>query len=217
MRTLALLVLCAATCLAQLDDNTISVTASRTVVFQPDQALVRVILGTSTDSALDEILAILDGTGFTAADLVSANTSAYYDGELTSWQFSKAIPFSSLKTLLPRLAAIQQSHRQNGSTAAVFYYDVSGQTSQLAAQACPFPTLISDARTQAQQIAAAAGARIGTVVSMSQGGAASVPNPWFDAPTFATPASQGAATSMIWSQSSASPGCSMTVQFQLLR
>jgi uncharacterized protein YggE len=217
MRTVAFLLLCGASCFAQLDDNTITVTATRTVVLQPDQAVVSVNLSTAVDGVLDDALAILDGTGFTAADLGAVNTYTYYDGALTNWQFSKAIPFSGLKALLSRIVAVQQSRGQNQPIAYVFTYDVSSQVSQSAQQAasaCPIPTLVADARAQAQQIANAAGARIGAIVSLNQ--VAQVPND-VSAPIFLLATSSVPFTSSLLAQAPQSPGCSVTVQFQLLR
>jgi hypothetical protein len=227
MRTIAFLLICTASCFAQLDDNTVTVTATRDVVLQPDQAVVTVNLSTAADAGLDDALTILDGTGFNASDLVSANTYQYYDGTLTNWQFSKALPFSGLKALLPRIATIQQSHGQNDSIAYVFDYYVSSQPSQAAQQAasvCPIPTLVADARAQAQQIATAAGARIGSVVSMSQGDASSMPSVGLPAygpmqgVILGVPPQAEFSNLLVSSRpASLPPGCSLMVRFQLLR
>jgi hypothetical protein len=204
MRLAALLLACAALACAQLDDNTLTVTVTRTVTAQPDQATLGLNVTTPATAGLDEVLAAFAGLNLAATDLTYFNTL----GQSLNWQFSKTLPFSGLKDALAALAATQTTY--------TFSYYVQGQSSQGAQQSaalCPIPTLLSSAQTQAQQIASAVGVRLGPIVSMARGSATAVAA-WFDPNTAVIPVS---IVSLLYRPVpvSTAPGCTLTVQFQL--
>jgi hypothetical protein len=146
---------------ADLDNNTVTVTASRPVSVQPDQVQILVQLTTARDAGLDDVLGKLKGIGVVAANL----TGVYGSATDSRWSFMLPVSFSGLKTTLANLVQLQRS---TGPQPLTFY--VSGaqvsETAQ-AAQACPLPALVSDARKQADAMAAAAGMRTGAIVSVS--------------------------------------------------
>jgi len=229
-----MLLLFASAALAQSDDNTVTVTATRTVTLQPDQALLGVTLTAPQTSGLDDVLSALQGTGLAAGDLVSATTLPIFTvvatpapRPQTQWQFSKAIAFSDLKNALTALATAQQNVQKREGFDMSYY--TSSQVSQAARQSpavCPVPTLLADAQTQAQSLASAAGARIGGIVSMAQGAAAQIPTVAARIGDFTQAVIYDPLTGLppsLWFSSSlltqppAAAGCSLTVQFQLLR
>ena len=53
----------------QLDDNTLTITASRTMDVQPDQVIVGVYVNAPFDNTVDDILGALQGSGVTSANL----------------------------------------------------------------------------------------------------------------------------------------------------
>jgi hypothetical protein len=212
MRTILLLLACAAACLAQLDDNTVSVTVTRIIALQPDQATISATVTTPTAAGLDDALPGIAAAGFTAADLTYVNTS----GPGTNWQFSKAVPFSDLKTVLPALATAQQSVSSRTNAVSLSYF-VGSQSSQAAEQApanCPVPTLFADAQAQAQLLATISGGRLGAVVSLSQASSANgtISGYFFDSSALFAPLQLLPLTRVI---PAASP-CSLTVQFRLV-
>ncbi len=192
---------------AQLDDNTITVTASRPVSVQPDQAVIGITVGTGTNATLDDVLATLKNVGITAANLTSVDTSELSPTNPVEWQFTIFVPLPSLNSTLATLASIHQN---------VGYYIQSTQVSPSlqAANPCTYPALLSDAQKQAQAFAQAAGATIGPIVAISDqppGGAlaANIFNPftgahWFNTSAFFAPVAP-------------SSTCSLTVQFKLRR
>ena len=58
----------------QLDSNSITVTASRNASLQPDQAVFAVSVQSGISASLDDVLAALQGSGITAANLSSVSS-----------------------------------------------------------------------------------------------------------------------------------------------
>jgi uncharacterized protein YggE len=211
MRLLVLLLAAAAAAFGQLDDNTLVVTATRTVSLPPDRAAISINLSTPVAASIDDAIATLQGTGIVAADLSGVNGS----GETLLWSFGKTVPFTQMKNSLAALAGIQSSLAQKKSALSLNYY-VSGQVSteaQNAAALCPMTTLVADARTQAQRVADAAVVKVGPVISMTQGAAGGVAAPVF------LGAIRQAAFILSLSQQSQTAGtsCQITVEYKLLR
>ena len=209
----------------QLDDNTLTVTASRSISFQPDQVVVGIYVDAPLNLVLDDILGALDGAGLTAADLAGVGTSsgAPNQPQRTAWTFTRAVPFSKLNATLATLTAIQQK-RSPAGIAVTFFVQGSQVSPELqASQACPLPSLVSDTRAKAQQLAGASGFTVGPILSISDGsssGAIGVPQAIYGGVLSASvPVAMvgvvgvGTFTSLI---SQVAPNCSMTVQFKLL-
>ena len=222
MRTLfGILIAAMALSAADLDDNTVTVTATRTPNVQPDLALVSVNLVVAQDAGLDDVLAKLNGTGIAAANLTSVSQAfgltAAAGGPYSEWMFSVQVPFTNLKSALAALTQAQAGAGSiSGSNALTFY--VSGtqvSTDAQAAQPCPFTALVSDARRQADSMAAAAGMRTGAIVSVSNGaGAAGSFTAVYD-PTTGRPFAYANLLGPVMI-SAQQPSCSLTVQFKLV-
>jgi uncharacterized protein YggE len=137
---------------AQLDSNSISITASRSVILQPDTASISATVTTAPDTNLDDVLAGLQGSGITASNfnrVSSANRSL-------AWNFSWTVPIAQMKDTLASLAALKLS------------YSVTGvQVSEAATPVCPRSDLIADATAQARKLAATTGLTVGRILAVS--------------------------------------------------
>ncbi|MBZ5609108.1 MAG: SIMPL domain-containing protein [Acidobacteriia bacterium] len=153
----------------QLETDTVTITASRQVALVPDQAVFFVTVTTGEDAGLDQALALVQGTGITAANL---NSVYSYERGL-QWSFTLAVPFSKIASTIAALTG-----GQKGTSRAVDFTIQGTQVSDEARQSQPCKTadLISDAQTQAQKLADSAGFTIGPVLALSDAGTSPVPN-----------------------------------------
>jgi uncharacterized protein YggE len=197
--------------------NSITITATRTSNTPPDQALIAINMTSAPTASLDDITAALSGAGITGATFTGISTTTIYvaNGNQTvpqsvlQWSFSLTAPLASLKSALAPLVAAQQTiAKQNSGLALSFYIEgaqVSAQAHQ--AQPCSQSDLMSDARTQAEKVAVAAGVTAGPVLSISDSGSqTALPN--YIASDFLL----GVVTSVLYT---APASCSLTTQFQL--
>jgi len=225
-KLLALLMLAAPiAAFAQLDDNTITVTASRTSNLQPDQAQMGVTVASAATATLDDVVAALNGSGITAANLTSTSyVQVVGTPPLTSqWYFTIAVPIAQVNALIATLGKIQQRLAVPGTAMAVSYYlqglQVSAQLQ--AANPCAFTSLVSDAQRQAQTLAAAAGVSVGPIVAISDGSGtgsavAVLAVRQGDFSSLLGGAIVTAGLAYQWYAPATAPACTMTVQFQLL-
>lgn len=166
--------------LAQLDDNTITVTSSRMTTIQPDQVVFSVTADFESTATLDDVLAAVQGAGITIANLNFASAlpsiATIFDplsapAQITSWTFTITVPFSKMKDELSSLATLQQSIQENRQRTLSYSVQGTRVSSQLAASiTCPYPGLVQDATAQAQAIAFAAGFALGPILSVEQTG-----------------------------------------------
>jgi hypothetical protein len=161
----------------QLDSNSVTVTASRnTASPQADQAVFGVQVNSGLDTSLDDVLAALQGTGITIANFVGLNTAAFaivnpggvpMPAQVLSWTFRFAVPFAKMKDTITMLNTLQQSLPKKNAGLSLSFSVQGTQSSGQPTQACSVPDLLSDARTQAQQLASAAGLSVGTILAMT--------------------------------------------------
>jgi hypothetical protein len=182
----------------------VTVTASRPLPsVQPDQAVVSAYVNSPAGSTLDDVLAAL-GPVFSAANL----SNSFSDGSFNQWTFTLTVTVARLGSILA--AANPPTVASRIQVNYSLYAQASPQLQ--ASQQCPYSLLVADAQVQAQRLAAAAGASVGPILSVSDGSAqgggvltgvflAVVPaNRFFDPLAGYTPPP---------------PTCSMTVQFSL--
>ena len=116
-RVVVFLVISAVPLLAQLANNTVTVTASQTSTAQPDEAVISVDVSSGADKTLDYVVAAVSGVGITAADLVGIANSAYNSGLPTTafldWGFQLVVPISKLKATMAALTALEKTISQN--------------------------------------------------------------------------------------------------------
>jgi uncharacterized protein YggE len=164
-RQLMLLLAAAATAIAQTDTNTITITASRNVAVPPDQAVYSVSVRTDSSASLSDATTMVAEAGIKAANL--SYTSGY--GATVVWEFTRVVPFSSMKDTNVTLAKLIKQAGPPGPVPSISYSVTSVSTSQAAqSQACQFSALVSDARREAERLAAAAGVHVGAIVGLSE-------------------------------------------------
>jgi hypothetical protein len=157
----------------QLDSNTVTVAASRTLTIQPDQVFFYVAVNSGIGTTLNTVLAALQPVGITATNFSSVSTGTFSTGVIqmasVQWSFTLAAPFADMQTTVAALTSLQQSVMQNNSGLTLSFSlggtQVSQQLQQM--QVCPLSGLLSDAQAQAQKLANVAGFSVGTVVAMS--------------------------------------------------
>jgi hypothetical protein len=74
------LLVSAALCFGQLDSNSVTVSASRTATVQPDQIFFAVSVTSGLTSSLDDVVAALQGSGITVANLTDVLSNYTYIG-----------------------------------------------------------------------------------------------------------------------------------------
>ena len=206
---------------AQLDSNSVIVSATRSMTQQPDQVLFGVTVQSGLNTSLDDVVTALQGSGITAANLSAVSTAPAYVlvgtggpqpptvTPMLQWTFALPAPLAKIKDTIATLTGLQQriAQQTNGLTLSfsVQGTQVSAQLQQ--SQVCPTSDLLADATAQAQKLAGAAGLSLGGVLSMS--GGASVPS------------NVGSAVAIVGALIFTPPVlpsvCSMTVKFALPR
>src|SRR5947209_2930273 len=117
--------LSAAVAYAQLDPNTITVTASKNPTLTPDQLLFSVSVSSGLNATLDDVLAALAGSGITQSNFsgVSTALTCFSTGTGASitpaptvdWTFRLPVAFAKMKDTVAMLTALQKSITRNNS------------------------------------------------------------------------------------------------------
>jgi uncharacterized protein YggE len=180
---MVLLLIPATPLLAQLANNTVTVTASQSSAAQPDEAVFSVTVGSGLDKILDDAVAAIASLGITAANLVQINTGlptnlvipggtsvpppSGVPATLLEWTFQLVVPFSKLKDTTAALTSLQKSISQNNSGLSLSFTLSGVRVSAQHAPACNLADLVSQARAQAQDIAGGAGFKAGAIVGLT--------------------------------------------------
>lgn len=165
MRLLFLLLL-ASPAFAQLQSNSLEVTATRTIAIQPDVVTFNVWVTAGVTVGMDAVVAALPEP-FNASDFVSAAASFLNAGPGTQWYFSKTLPIASMGSALTSLNSAQANRKS--SMTVTFSVQANVSAAAKAANPCVYGALMSDASAQARQTAIAAGLKLGPVISLSDG------------------------------------------------
>jgi uncharacterized protein YggE len=175
--------LCAGMAYGQSAPNSITVTASRNSTLQPDQVVFAVNVASALTNTMSDVLAAVQGAGITATNFSNVTTVQQYISSTQQyanslqWTFSLTVPFTNMKSTVATLNGLQLSAAQNKNGLSVSFSvqgtQVSAQAQQ--AQTCPASGLISDARTQAQNIASASSMTVGSILAMSTSVSTSTP------------------------------------------
>ena len=202
----------------QTSQRTLTVSASRTVNVTPDQVALAAYVDTTVDGTVDDAVAALAGTGFTAANLL--NVSPLYSQSGNEWLFSTTVP---LAKITDSLAALQKAQNGVSGTAGVvtaFSFAVQGtqvSSDLAAAQDCTKTALVSDAQAYARRVAAAAGVALNGILAISDDGSQAVAGAFFAASTLNVVRTGDFSLVNPFLISpfpvSPQPGCSVTVQF----
>lgn len=148
---------------AQLDSNSVTVTASRNTTAQADQATLSVSVTSGFNNGLTDILNALAGTGITMANFTGLNS--YSNPPQLTWSFTLYVPIAKLSDTTTSLANLQQSIVQKKNGLALAFSVQGTQVSQ--APGCSQADLLADARVSAQKLADAAGLTVGVILAMS--------------------------------------------------
>jgi hypothetical protein len=222
-RLLALFVVLTPVLLAQIDSNSISIVASRSIYLQPDQVTFFLSVTSGGDATLNDIVNALAGAGVTPSDYLRVDT--FYvpipgqgDPWLQNWSFSLGVPFSRMKETVAALTELRQTiSKKNGGLQMSFNLvglQVSPQL--LASQQCSNRDLVADARAHAEKLASAVGFGVGYVLSISK--------PTSAVPTGALAYAQLSSVEAITVQpfyyfapQASSQSCSLQVEFAVIR
>ncbi len=176
-RILFLVFIPASMALAQLDSNSVTVTASTTSALQPDQAVFGVSLTAPITSSLDNVLAALAGTGITQANLSVSNELANIltgipvpaPAPTVTWNFTLAEPLSQLKATVATLNGLQTSiaAKNNGMQLSFSVEGTQVSTQLQQSQTCSLTNLLTSARASAQDLVTTAGLRLGNILAIS--------------------------------------------------
>jgi len=197
---------------AQLDSNTVTVTASASTTVQPDQVVFSITVGSGLNTSLDDVLAALKTSGITIANFSGVSSYALQlvgnaPQPPLQWSFSLAVPFAQMKATIALLSALQPSVAQaNGLTLSFQVSGTQASAALLQSLTCNLTELIANATTQAQKLASAAGLSVGPILAMSSGTSTPVSG------VFSVSAVLGSLSSLTTSQN-----CSVTVKFSLLK
>jgi len=194
---------------AQLDSNSVTVTASRSATLTPDQVVFQVTIGSGLNTSLDDVIAALQGAGITVANFSGVSSP----GALTTvnaaqpsleWTFVLAAPLAKLKDTASSLSNVEQNIRKQNQGLQMTFAIQGTQVSQQLAQSqpCVIADLLADAQAQAQKLAGPAGLAVGTILAMSS--------------NISSAASNGA-PSLSSLLSTSPPPCNLTVKFAVIR
>jgi uncharacterized protein YggE len=217
----ALLLACASLVFGQLETDTMTIQASRSVTLTPDQVSFYITVTADPANSLDQIVAALSGLGITASNL-SGMYGAMDNQSSLQWSFTLATPLTKVSATIASLITLQQSMVKNNSGMSLTFQMQGAYVSPQAfqSQSCSTKDLVADAQAQAQRVAAAAGLAIGQIVAISDGSSFAV------APTYPALAFRGGDFSTgtgTWfntagfSSYAIPSGCYIEVKFKLLR
>src|ERR1700733_2318406 len=146
--SLSILLLVAAPVFGQLDPHTLTISATRSVNLQPDQVVFGLSVSSSATTSLDQVVSALSNLGITSANFMSIDNNS---APKLDWNFTLAVPLSSLTATIRSLTKLQQTIAQNNSGFTLMFYvngtEVSQQLEQ--SQSCSNSDLIADATAQA--------------------------------------------------------------------
>jgi len=152
------------------------VSASRNASLQPDQAVFSVSVQSGLSASLDDVVAALQGSGITAANLAGVSTPAQFcTGSCSNlnptlqWSFSLPVPLANTKATVASLTTLQQNIAKLANGFTLSFNIVGTRVSQQLAQSqtCSLTGLVADATTQAQNLAAAGGLTLGAIIAMA--------------------------------------------------
>jgi hypothetical protein len=168
-----LFVISAGPAFAQLDSNSIIVTASRTAGVQQDQGVFSIMVASDLNSSLGDVLAVVQPAGIGLSNFSTVSTTtAYVNGQQIQklqWTFQLIAPLATIKTTAGTLTTLQASAPKSNPNLTVSF---SLQGTQVSAQAlqsqtCDFLGLIGDAQAKAQALASAGGRTLAGLLAMS--------------------------------------------------
>jgi uncharacterized protein YggE len=175
MRLLSLLSLFALTAFAQLTADGVATSVTRTVALTADEADFSIVAAASLDTTQQQIAQIFLDAGITGLSLSGTSIGQNYDYSSISainqtqvlYQFTFSVPAAGLKDA----AKIMETVRlKPPALLKSFQYSAALNASQATIDAMRqtlLPQLLADAQKKAQNLAAAAGLKLGGVKGVS--------------------------------------------------
>ncbi len=165
----ALFLFSASIVLAQADSNSLTVTASRTLTAQPDQAVFTVFVFSGQTTSLDEVLAAVQPGGITLANFTSVLTGGSTPGNQLEWAFTVVGPLTNTAAIVATLTNLKNTMANSNPNLTLSF---APQSVKLSAQAslsltCPLPDLLNEAKAKAQTLATAAGRFVSGLTALS--------------------------------------------------
>lgn len=161
---------------SQATNNSITVTATQTTSAQPDQAIFGIVVNSGFDKNLSDIVGAVQSAGITAANFVGFGPGQFVlvnpfpppgvQPQL-QWNFRLIVPISKVKDTTASLAALAQSIPQNKSGLSLTFSVQGTEVSSPQPSPCSFSDLLTNARTQAGQLATAAASTVGLIQAIS--------------------------------------------------
>ncbi len=174
-RVAGLLFCCVPCAFAQVDSNSVTVTAFRTIVVQPDQASFSVSVTAPVTSTMDDVLAVLQPAGIGLANFSNVYTTySSANVPMLQWTFSLVGPLTNTKATVATLTNLESSVANNLRYSIAFALQGTGTSAQASqSQSCPLPDLLNEAKAKAQAMASAAGRFVSGLIAL----ATNVPSP----------------------------------------
>jgi len=204
--------------------NTITIAASQTNALPLDQTTIVLNVTSGLTASLDDVAGALQGAGIAGANFSGVTVAPYVtngSAGLSSldWSFTLVVPLSKLNSTLTQLTSALQTIQQQ-SVGLSLTFSVLGLSSSQAQQppSCPDATLMAEAQTQAQQVAAAASLSLGPIqaVSGSQNLSGSLAAVVLEGGSLSATTSTSVPSVSGEVPSSPASVCSVAVQYQLL-
>jgi uncharacterized protein YggE len=167
---------------ANLDANSIVVTATKAVVLVPTDITFMVNVSADLTVTLDQVLAAVD-FGLTAQDLTGI--SSYPTGPYPpvapysriTYLFRLTVPVSKMKETIDKLEKLRKSVDTNMDLSYSTNMVGPSQAAVADAHDKALPDLVADAKKRAESLAAAAGLKLGNIQAVSEGYSYTGPGP----------------------------------------
>jgi uncharacterized protein YggE len=151
--------LCAQTSLTAT--NSVTVTAAEASTAQPSEAIFLITVNSPFATSVSDVEASVSSLGITQSGLLTVSTTS---PSLLAWTFQLITPFSNQKATAAALAALQNGIAQNNSGLSLSF-SVSSYGASVTS--CNLSSLVANAQSQAQTLAAAAGQSLGNIVGIT--------------------------------------------------
>jgi uncharacterized protein YggE len=152
----------------QVSNNSVTVTASQTISAQPDQAIFSVAVDSGFDKNLSDIVGALPSVGIAAPNFVGLSIVQQMQVKGAApppveWDFQLPVPIAKVKDTTAALSGLTETIAQNNSGLSLSFTVIGTQVSSQQSTGCSLAGLLTQARTQAQQLTSAAGLTVGAI------------------------------------------------------
>jgi hypothetical protein len=169
-RALGFLLISSSLAIAQVDSNSVTVTAYRTTPVPADQAIYDVSVTAPLATSIDDVLAVVRPAGIGVANFINVYTIQSSDNTtLLQWKFTLTASLTNTTATVATLANLQSTVAKNSPGFAVMF-SLQGTTASpqaLRSLSCSLPDLLNDVKAKAQTMATAAGRFVSGLVALA--------------------------------------------------